>query len=372
MEEKIKDLSILIVDDNADNLVFLEQLFRRTGYRNITSIVDSRNVLPHIEKSEPDIVLLDIMMPHIDGYEILRSIRALYDSSVFLPIVVLTAITERQARQQTLKDGATDFLTKPLDVLEVAQRVGNLLQTRYMYKQHLEYSSLLEAAVLDRTRELAENNQALSKVNQVLDDTNVEIANRLAEAAEFRDDATGKHTFRVGTIAALVAEELGYSADFVELINKAARLHDLGKIGIPDAILLKPGKLTEDELDLMKQHCVIGAKVLSGGHSELLEMAEQIALSHHEQWNGNGYPNQLKGKEIPIEARIVSVVDVFDALTHVRPYKEAWSEQEAIEYITNHKGEQFDAKVVDAFLSVLTKKSGDVDFINMDVDPGFK
>ena len=371
MEENIKDLNILIVDDNVDNLVFLEQLFRRKGYRNIMSIVDSRNVLPYIEKSEPDIVLLDIMMPYIDGYEILRNIRAVFDSSVFLPIVVLTAITDRKARQQTLKDGATDFLTKPLDAIEVTQRVSNLLQTRYMYKQHLEYSNLLEAAVLHRTRELAENNQALKKINQVLDDTNVEIAKRLAEAAEFRDDATGKHTFRVGTITALVAEELGFSGDFVDLINKAARLHDLGKIGIPDAVLLKPGKLTEDEYNLMKQHCVIGAKVLSGGHSELLEMAERIALSHHEHWNGNGYPNQLKGNEIPIEARIVSVVDVFDALTHARPYKVAWSEQAAVEYITSHKDEQFDGMVVDAFLRVLTKKSGDMDFVNMDVDPGF-
>jgi len=369
MEENIKDLSILIVDDNVDNLVFLEQLFRRKGYRSIMSIVDSRNVIPYIEKTEPDIVLLDIMMPYIDGYEILRNIRSILDPSVFLPIVVLTAITDRQARQQTLKDGATDFLTKPLDAIEVTQRVSNLLQTRYMYKQHLEYSKLLEAAVLHRTQELAENNQALKQVNHVLDETNVEIANRLAEAAEFRDDATGKHTFRVGTISALVAAELGFSSDFIELINKAARLHDLGKIGIPDVVLLKPGKLTEDEFTIMKQHCVIGAKVLSGGHSELLEMAEKIALSHHEYWDGNGYPNRLEGKEIPIEARIVSVVDVFDALTHARPYKDAWSKQEAVEYITSHKDKQFDGKVVDAFLSVLHKRSGEMDFFDKDIEP---
>lgn len=369
MEENIKDLNILIVDDNVDNLVFLEQLFRRKGYRNIMTIADSRNVLPYIGKADPDIILLDIMMPYIDGYEILRSIRGLMDSSVFLPVVVLTAVTDRKAREQTLKDGATDFLTKPLDAVEVILRVGNLLRTRYMYKQHLEYSKLLESAVLHRTRELAANNQALEKVNQVLDETNIEIADRLAEAAEYRDDATGKHTFRVGAISALIAAELGFSNDFVELVDKAARLHDLGKIGIPDAILLKPGKLTDEEFDVMRQHCVIGAKVLSGGHSELLEMAERIALSHHEHWDGNGYPNGLKAKAIPIEARIVSVVDVFDALTHPRPYKDAWTQQDAIDYITSHKNRQFDEKVVDAFLSVLEKKSGEIDFIDMNVGP---
>ena len=369
MEENIKDLNILIVDDNVDNLVFLEQLFRRKGYRNIMTIADSRNVLPYIGKADPDIILLDIMMPYIDGYEILRSIRGLMDSSVFLPVVVLTAVTDRKAREQTLKDGATDFLTKPLDAVEVILRVGNLLRTRYMYKQHLEYSKLLESAVLHRTRELAANNQALEKVNQVLDETNIEIADRLAEAAEYRDDATGKHTFRVGAISALIAAELGFSNDFVELVDKAARLHDLGKIGIPDAILLKPGKLTEEEFNVMRQHCVIGAKVLSGGHSELLEMAERIALSHHEHWDGNGYPNGLKAKAIPIEARIVSVVDVFDALTHPRPYKDAWTQQDAVDYITSHKDRQFDEKVVDAFLSVLEKKSGEIDFIDMNVGP---
>ncbi len=369
MEENIKDLNILIVDDNVDNLVFLEQLFRRKGYRKIMTIADSRNVLPYIGKADPDIILLDIMMPYIDGYEILRSIRGLMDSSVFLPVVVLTAVTDRKAREQTLKDGATDFLTKPLDAVEVILRVGNLLRTRYMYKQHLEYSKLLESAVLHRTRELAANNQALEKVNQVLDETNIEIADRLAEAAEYRDDATGKHTFRVGAISALIAAELGFSNDFVELVDKAARLHDLGKIGIPDAILLKPGKLTEEEFDVMRQHCVIGAKVLSGGHSELLEMAERIALSHHEHWDGNGYPNGLKAKAIPIEARIVSVVDVFDALTHPRPYKDAWTQQDAVDYITSHKDRQFDEKVVDAFLSVLEKKSGEIDFIDMNVGP---
>ncbi len=369
MEENIKDLNILIVDDNVDNLVFLEQLFRRKGYRNIMTIADSRNVLPYIGKADPDIILLDIMMPYIDGYEILRSIRGLMDSSVFLPVVVLTAVTDRKAREQTLKDGATDFLTKPLDAVEVILRVGNLLRTRYMYKQHLEYSKLLESAVLHRTRELAANNQALEKVNQVLDETNIEIADRLAEAAEYRDDATGKHTFRVGAISALIAAELGFSTDFIALVDKAARLHDLGKIGIPDAILLKPGKLTEDEFDVMKQHCVIGAKVLSGGHSELLEMAERIALSHHEHWDGNGYPNGLQAKAIPIEARIVSVVDVFDALTHPRPYKDAWAQQDAVDYIKSHKDRQFDGKVVDAFLSVLEKHRGEIDFIDMDVGP---
>ena len=356
MDDKIKDSSILIVDDTVDNLVFLEQVFLRKGYRNIRSINDSRNVLSAISEEEPDIILLDIMMPHFDGYEILHAIRSSLDVSVYLPIVVLTAITDRQARQKSLKDGATDFMTKPLDAIEVVQRVTNLLQTRYMYKEQVKYRTQLEAAVLQRTKELNQNNQALQKMNQVLDQTNVEIAEGLAEASEFRDDATGKHTMRVGTLAALIAAEMGLPPKTVALIRIAARLHDLGKIGIQDSILLKPDKLTNEEFEEMKKHCEIGAQILSRGNSALLRMAEKIALSHHERWDGRGYPHGLTGEEIPLEARIVAVADIYDALTHVRPYKTAWSKEDAIKYIEQQKDKQFDANVVDAFFSATVQK----------------
>ncbi len=369
MNDSIKESNILIVDDTVDNLVFLEQLLARKGFRNVVSLSDSRLVMEQIEKQEPDIILLDLMMPHLTGYDILRSVRVKYDESVFLPVVVLTAITDREARQKSLSVGATDFLTKPLDIIEVSQRVSNLLKTRYMYKEQVKQSSILEAAVLNRTKELNKNYQILQDMNQTLDETNIEIADRLAEAAEYRDDDTGKHTFRVGNMSALIATEMGMPKEFVELIRKAARLHDLGKIGIADAILLKPAKLTEDEFKDIQKHCEIGAKILSGGKSALLQMAEKIALSHHERYDGKGYPNGLSQDEIPIEARIVTVVDVYDALTHERPYKKAWPREEAINYITAQKSQQFDAAVVEAFLRVIQHRSDEVEFLEQVTDP---
>ena len=363
MNDIIKESNILIVDDTVDNLVFLEQLLARKGFRNVTSLSDSRLVLPHIEQQEPDIILLDLMMPHLTGYDILHAVREKYDESVFLPVVVLTAITDREARQKSLSVGATDFLTKPLDVIEVSQRVNNLLRTRYMYKEQVKQSNLLEVAVLERTKELSQNYQILQNMNQTLDETNIEIADRLAEAAEYRDDDTGKHTFRVGNLSALIATEMRMPKEFVDLIRRAARLHDLGKIGISDAILLKPAKLTEDEFRDIQKHCEIGAKILSGGKSALLQMAEKIALSHHERCDGKGYPNGLVQNDIPIEARIVAVVDVFDALTHVRPYKKAWSQEDAIQYIIDQKSQHFDPIVVDAFVNVMRHQSDEIDFL---------
>ena len=369
MNDAIKESSILIVDDTVDNLVFLEQVLARQGFRNVTSLSDSRLVLPHIEKQEPDIILLDLMMPHLTGYDILHAVRATYDESVFLPVVVLTAITDREARQKSLSVGATDFLTKPLDVIEVSQRVNNLLKTRYMYKEQVKQSNLLEVAVLERTKELSQNYQILQNMNQTLDETNIEIADRLAEAAEYRDDDTGKHTFRVGNLSALIATEMGMAKEFIDLIRRAARLHDLGKIGISDAILLKPAKLTEDEFRDIQKHCEIGAKILSGGKSALLQMAEKIALSHHERCDGKGYPNGLVQNDIPIEARIVAVVDVFDALTHVRPYKKAWSQEDAMRYIIDQKSQHFDPIVVDAFVNVMKYKSDEIDFLEQVANP---
>ncbi len=354
----IKDMNILIVDDTADNLVFLKHLFSRKGFTDIQTIEDSRNVLPQIKEKEPDIILLDLMMPHLDGFDILKLLREYLDESVFLPIVVLTADTSRETRKRSLEEGAIDFLTKPLDAIEVLQRVSNLLKMRHLSKEQKDYSSRLELAVQERTQELNESYQILQNTYEALDQSHVEIVNRLAEAAEYRDDDTGQHTFRVGKLSSSIAAELGMSEEFVGLIRKAARLHDLGKIGVADAILLKPGKLTKEEFAEMKKHSEIGAKILSGGKSSLLQMAERIAMSHHEHWDGSGYPQGLVGEAIPIEARIVAVVDVFDALIHSRPYKKAWSQEEAIDFLKNKQGEQFDPEVVQAFLKTLFASQG--------------
>ena len=363
MEEAIKKSKILIVDDTEDNLLFLKQVFSRKGFTNATTIQDSRQVLEHVQQEEPDIILLDLMMPYMDGYEILGALTDWLDPSVFLPIVVLTANSEKDARTRALNAGAIDFLVKPLDALEVVLRTENHLKTRYLYKEQKNYGLKLEKAVSERTHELNQSYQILQSTNKALDESNIEMVERLAEAAEFRDDDTGRHTYRVGVLSALIATELKLPADRVELLRKAARLHDLGKIGIPDAILLKPGKLTNEEFDDMKKHSEIGAKILSGSGNELLKMAENIALCHHERWDGKGYPRGLSEEAIPIEARIVSVVDVFDALSHERPYKKAWPHEEVIALITEQKNQQFDGQVVEAFLKVIEVKADELELL---------
>jgi len=357
MDDLIKEMNLLIVDDTVDNLLFLKHLFSRKGFSNITTIEDSRQVLSQVEQQEPDIILLDLMMPHLDGFEILKLMTERLEESAFLPIVVLTADANKETRQRSLDEGAIDFLTKPLDAMEVLQRVKNLLKTRYLYKQQKQYSTQLELAVLERTRELKESYQALQNTNQALDESYIEIVERLAQAAEYRDDDTGQHTLRVGELSSLIAKQLGLTLEFTELIQNAARLHDLGKIGIPDSILLKPAKLTDNEFAEMKKHTEIGAKILARAKSPLLQLAEKIALSHHEHWNGNGYPNGVAGEDIPIEARIVAVVDVYDALTHERPYKKAWSDEDAIAFLQEQQGKHFDPTIVQAFLQVLASKS---------------
>lgn len=329
---------ILIIDDQPTNTLLLEGILEEEDYQTFRSITDSRKALPVFLEYQPDLILLDLQMPHLDGFEVMRQLRPRIPSNTFFPILVLTADINPETKRHALAEGATDFLTKPFDATEVILRIRNLLQTRALYLELQNQNQVLDQKVRKRTLELEE--------------TQIEILERLALAAEYRDDDTGEHTQRVGQLSAQIAKALSLPETDVELIRRAAPLHDVGKIAIPDAILLKPGKLTPEEFEHMKTHTTLGAKMLSGGRFPLLQMAEDIALTHHEHWNGKGYIG-LQGESIPIAGRIVAVADVFDALTNERPYKKAWPRHEALEEIQRQSEQQFDPHVVQAFLEIM-------------------
>ena len=329
---------ILIVDDDASNVHFLERLLTHDGYTEIETAMSGAAALGQAMDKNPDLILLDLHMPGLDGYAVLETLRSLGGLGEYLPILVFTADITFEARKKALGMGASDFLTKPGDAEEILLRVKNFLAVRELHQELCKRNETLEEMVRARTRDL-ENSQ-------------VEVVERLAMAGERRDDETGEHTRRVGELSSLIAKAMELPGPVVELIRVSARLHDLGKIGVPDTILLKPGKLTHEEYQAMQLHCIAGARILSNGRTPLIQMAERIAKSHHERYDGDGYPDGLVGEAIPIEARIVSVADVFDALTHARPYKPAWDLGAAVVEIKSQSGRQFDPKVVDAFLSL--------------------
>lgn len=331
------DARILVVDDDASNVSLLKRLLNLLGYSNVVGTQQPQLVPGLFEEIDPDVILLDLNMPGMDGFEVMSLLRNKVSESVFLPILVLTADVSAQAKQRALEAGAVDFLTKPFDHAEVSLRIRNIIRTRRLHVALRDYNRTLEAQVSERTAEL--------------EDARIEILERLALAAEYRDDDTGLHTRRVGYSSALIGAELGLHSDQVCVLERAAPLHDVGKIGIPDSILLKPERLTNAEFDQMKRHTAIGAGILSGSRHASLRMAETIALTHHERWDGFGYLG-VRGEEIPLEGRIVTVADVFDALTHDRPYKSAWPAGDAVEEIVRQAGSQFDPQVVRAFVEV--------------------
>jgi putative two-component system response regulator len=335
-----RNARILIVDDEPVNVDLLRRLLERAGFSRIESTSDSRQALDLYVKFRPDLILLDLHMPHRGGLEVMDELNQIAEAS-YLPILMLTGDDTPEAKRDALSRGAKDFLNKPFHSDEVLLRIGTLLETRFLYLQIQSQNQILEAKVRDRTRDL--------------EAAQIEIIERLARAAEFRDDNTGQHTERVGQMAALLARQIGLSDTQVSLIRRAAPLHDVGKIGIPDSVLLKLGKLTPEEFDLVKTHTTIGARILSGSRFTILRLAEEIAYNHHERWDGNGYVG-IRGADIPLAGRIVALADVFDALTQQRPYKAAWPVTEAIAEIDRQRGQQFDPALVDAFLRVIEQR----------------
>jgi putative two-component system response regulator len=335
-----KHARILIVDDEPANVDLLKRLLERHGYSRILSTCDPREAAPLYIELRPDLILLDLHMPHMDGFAVLDQLNDLVEAS-YLPILMLTGDMSPEARREALSRGAKDFLNKPFHSDEALLRIRTLLETRFLYLEIQSQNQMLEAKVRERTREL--------------ESAQIEIMERLAKAAEYRDDTTGQHTERVGQMAALLAREVELPDSTVSLIRRAAPLHDVGKIGVPDTILLKLGKLTEEEFERVKTHTTIGARILSGSRFGLLRLAEEIAFSHHEHWDGSGYEG-LSGEAIPLAGRIVAIADVFDALTQKRPYKAAWPVDDAVAEIQRQRGRHFDPSLVDAFLTVIERR----------------
>jgi putative two-component system response regulator len=336
-----KHARILIVDDEPANVEMLRRLLERAGFDRIESTTDPREASALYVRCRPDLILLDLNMPEMSGLAVMDQLNEIAEAS-YLPILMMTGDMTPEARREALSRGAKDFVSKPYHADEVLLRIRTLLETRFLYFQVQSQNQILEAKVRERTREL--------------EAAQIEIIERLARAAEFRDDNTGQHTERVGQMAALLARQMGLPDPQVSLIRRAAPLHDVGKIGIPDAILLKLGKLTLDEFELVKTHTTIGARILSGSRFGVLRLAEEIAFSHHERWDGDGYVG-ITAEQIPLAGRIVAVADVFDALTQKRPYKAAWPIAEAIAEIERQRGRQFDPGIVDAFLRVIEQQS---------------
>jgi len=338
MKNTNEKATILIIDDEQVNLKLLDKMLLTQGYSDLILIDDPLEVINSYQSKRPDLILLDINMPQLDGYGVMEQLKTLNDP-LLPPIIILTAQHGRDHLLKALRAGARDFITKPFDQNELFMRVRNLLEAHLAHKLIFDQKSVLEEMVQRRTDEIQ--------------NTRLQIVQRLGMAAEYRDEETGNHILRMSHISELLARSVGWDEASCELILLASPMHDIGKIGIPDKILLKPGKFEADEWEVMKSHAEIGGKLLEGDDSDLMRLAKDIALTHHEKWDGSGYPHGLVGKDIPQAGRIAALADVFDALTSERPYKKAWSVEEAVDLIKEQSGLHFDPELVDTFIKQL-------------------
>ena len=351
----------MIVDDEIANVLVAKKLLSQAGYQDFETTTDSTLAINMVHTCQPDVLLLDINMPHVDGISILKQIRSVKRFR-HLPVLILTANSESGVKLKCLELGATDFLVKPIDPMELAPRVRNALLSKMHQDQLHNHAAQLEEIVRQRTRELELSRQ--------------EVIYCLARAAELRDNDTGNHVIRVGRYAGIIAKNLGMSDRYVNDIVLAAQLHDVGKIAVPDAILLKPGKLEPEEFEVIQQHVkhgrqiikpyagqdamamrshvATGSEMLRDG-SSLMRLAACIAQTHHEKFDGSGYPIGLAGEDIPLEGRITAVADVYDALSSERPYKKAMPREKCFEILEDGRGSHFDPQVLDAFFRGATE-----------------
>ncbi|MEA2552365.1 MAG: cyclic di-GMP phosphodiesterase [Fimbriimonadaceae bacterium] len=339
---ELQTARVLIIDDDEDNLIFVKRALTKAGCKDVITESDPFAAAEVCKRSRPDLILLDMRLPPVDGFYVLEELKKLGPEETLPPIIMLTGDASEEVKQRALEAGVADFVRREFDLTELVLRTRNSLRIRQLFQQVQRNKEELEEMVMERTRDLRRSQR--------------ETLERLALAAEFRDDQTSQHTQRVGELSALIADAMGAHTGFVEDIRSAALLHDLGKIGIPDAILNKPGPLTPTEYDILKEHTEIGCRILDGCTERVLQLAQQVALSHHEAYDGSGYPRGLKGEDIPLAGRIVAAADAFDAIMSERPYKPPRPISVAIQELESEKGKQFDPAVVDALLEVVEKK----------------
>jgi putative two-component system response regulator len=340
-DETLQNANILIVDDEPIMTMLLTKILQKAGYQNITSVNHPMDALELLETFQPDLLCTDKQMPAMSGVGIIEHVRKTY-SVQQLPIIMLTADSHEESEAEVLSKGANDFISKPYKSSQIQARVKNALLSRFLALELHQANELLEEKVRERTK--------------ALEQAYMETLDRLVLATEGKDEVTGLHAKRVGKLSARIAEKLGFSKSEISLIKLAAPLHDVGKVHIDNNILGKKGKLTQEEYKAIKLHVEAGVKILTKSNNKLLQLAEIIALTHHERWDGSGYPRGLKGDEIPLVGQIVAVADSFDVLRSERPYKSASSLEDAVKDIQSHTGTWYAPKVVEAFLEVMAEQ----------------